>query len=73
MIGVWILLMLVFFLASLFLFGVALPWPLIPALGIGLSIILNVLIVRVIHLLLRQAVLKSTLMVLLGEILVQLA
>ncbi|MDF3686427.1 hypothetical protein, partial [Enterobacter hormaechei] len=64
--------MLVFILASLFLFGVALPWPLIPALGIALSIILSELIVRVIGLLLRQALSKSTLMVLLGEILVQL-
>ena len=70
--GVWILLMLVFTLASPFLFRVALPWPLIPALGIALSIILSMLIVRVIGLRLRQALLKSTLMVLLGEILVQL-
>ena len=56
--GVWILLMLVFTLTSPFLFRVALPWPLIPALGIALSIILSVLIVRVIGLLLRQALLK---------------
>jgi len=70
--GVWILLMLVFFLASPFLFRVALPWPLIPALGIAVGIILSVLIVKVIGLLLRQALLKSTLMVLLREILVQL-
>lgn len=72
LVGVWILLMLVFTLASPFLFRDALPQSPTPAMGIELRNTLNMLIGRDVGLLLTQALLKSTLMDLLGEILVWL-
>ena len=69
---VWILEMMLFTHAFPFLFRVALPRSPTTALGIELGITLSMFIVREIGLLLRQAFLKSTLMVLLREILDQL-
>ena len=72
LVEVWILEMLVFTHAFPFLFRVALPQSPTAAMGIESGSTLSVLIVRGIGLLLRRAFLKSTLMVLLEEILVWL-
>lgn len=64
--------MLIFTLTSPFLFRVALSQSPTPTLGIELSNPLSVLIIRDIGLLLRRVLLKSTLVVLLKEILVWL-